>query len=194
MRSRKRSSLLFSNRFVVSNTFLHLLLTPSPFSFSPCFPNMISLIWLLYAFSFGFLCSHFFPLSFLFFGHLPKSKRKEAYILPEMVNNLAHVCALSCFNHVRLCVTLWTVACQAPLSIGFSKARILERVALPSRGSARCRDWTCGVSCMAGRFSIHWAPWEDQWFGHQLSNPQLEFEIWFQITSNDLASYQKRRR
>ena len=28
---------------------------------------------------------------------------------------------LSCFSHVRLFVTLWTVACQAPLSMGFSR-------------------------------------------------------------------------
>ena len=30
------------------------------------------------------------------------------------------VCVLSCFSHVQVCVTLWTVAGQAPLSIGFS--------------------------------------------------------------------------
>ena len=28
---------------------------------------------------------------------------------------------LSCFHHVRLFVTLWTVALQAPLSMGFSR-------------------------------------------------------------------------
>ena len=30
-------------------------------------------------------------------------------------------CMLSCFSHVLLCVTLWTVAYQALLSVGFSK-------------------------------------------------------------------------
>ena len=30
-----------------------------------------------------------------------------------------HACMLSCFSCVRLCVTLWTVAYQAPLSMGF---------------------------------------------------------------------------
>ena len=30
-------------------------------------------------------------------------------------------CMLSCFNCVPLCVTLWTIACQAPLSMGFSR-------------------------------------------------------------------------
>ena len=31
------------------------------------------------------------------------------------------VCMLSCFSCVQLCATLWTVACQAPLSIRFSR-------------------------------------------------------------------------
>ena len=30
-------------------------------------------------------------------------------------------CMLSYFSHVQLCATLWTEACQAPLSIGFSR-------------------------------------------------------------------------
>ena len=32
-----------------------------------------------------------------------------------------HVCVLSCFSPVRLFVILWTVARQAPLSVGFSR-------------------------------------------------------------------------
>ena len=32
-----------------------------------------------------------------------------------------HTCVLSRFSHVQLCVTLWTVASQAPLSMGFSR-------------------------------------------------------------------------
>ena len=31
------------------------------------------------------------------------------------------VCVLSCFSHIQLYVTLWTIACQAPLSMGFSR-------------------------------------------------------------------------
>ena len=30
-------------------------------------------------------------------------------------------CMLSCFSHVQLFVILWTVDCQAPLSMGFSR-------------------------------------------------------------------------
>ena len=38
-----------------------------------------------------------------------------------------YVCVLSHFSRVQLCVTPWTVACQASLSM----ARILEWVAIP---------------------------------------------------------------
>ena len=31
------------------------------------------------------------------------------------------MCELGCFSHVQLFVTLWTVACQAPLSMEFSR-------------------------------------------------------------------------
>ena len=34
---------------------------------------------------------------------------------------IVHVCVLSCSSHVQLFVTLWTVTCPAPLSMGFSR-------------------------------------------------------------------------
>ena len=44
---------------------------------------------------------------------------------------------------VRLSATTWTVAHQAPLSMGILQARILEWVAMPSsRGSSQPRDGT----------------------------------------------------
>ena len=52
----------------------------------------------------------------------------------------------------------WTVACQAPLSMGFSQARILEwAVTSSSRGSSRLRDQThvSHVSCMGRRDLYH---------------------------------------
>ena len=63
-----------------------------------------------------------------------------------------HACMLSCFSCVQLC-DLWTVARQAPLSIGFLQTRILESDAMPSsRGSSQPRDWICisYVSCIGG--------------------------------------------
>ena len=58
----------------------------------------------------------------------------------------------------QLCPTLcnpWTVARQAPLSMGLLQARILEWVAMTSfRGSSQPRDQT-QVSCIAGGYFYH---------------------------------------
>ena len=43
-------------------------------------------------------------------------------------------CVLSHFNHVPLYMTPWTVACQAPLSMGILQERMMERVACPPAG------------------------------------------------------------
>ena len=59
------------------------------------------------------------------------------------------LCAQS-LNRVRLFVTPWTVAHQAPLPTGILQARILGWVAIPfSRGSSQPRDGT-QVSHIAG--------------------------------------------
>ena len=64
-----------------------------------------------------------------------------------------HMCACS----VTLVVTLWTVACRCPLSIGFLQTRILEWVAMPSsRGSSQPRSQThvsCDSSIAGGLFA-----------------------------------------
>ena len=44
------------------------------------------------------------------------------------------VCVLSCFSHVRLFATLWTVAHQAPLSMGFSRQEYWSRLPFASPG------------------------------------------------------------
>ena len=43
-------------------------------------------------------------------------------------------CVLSCFNGVPLCATLWTVACQVPLSMEFSRQGYWSRLPFPSPG------------------------------------------------------------
>ena len=47
-----------------------------------------------------------------------------------------HHCAFitSCFLHVPLFVTLWTIAHQAPLSMGFPRPEYWSRLPLPSPG------------------------------------------------------------
>ena len=59
--------------------------------------------------------------------------------------------SLSC---VQLFATPWTVASQAPLSMGILQVRILEWIVMPfSRGSSQTRDRT-QVSRTAGGFFI----------------------------------------
>ena len=62
-----------------------------------------------------------------------------------------HACMLNHFSHVQLFATLWTIAHQAPLSMGILQASILEWVAISfSRGSSQPRDQTCNL-CL-----LHW--------------------------------------
>ena len=51
-----------------------------------------------------------------------------------LLNN--HVCMLSCFSHVRLFVTPWTIAHQAPLFMGFSRQEYWSGVLHLSRRSS----------------------------------------------------------
>ena len=77
----------------------------------------------------------------------------------SLVNPVVTLCRVtqSCLT----LVTQWTVACQAPLSMGILQASILEWVAMPfSRGSSQPRDWT-QVSHVADRFFTIWATRED---------------------------------
>ena len=66
-------------------------------------------------------------------------------------------------SHVWLFATPWTVALQAPLSMGILQAKILERVAIFfSTGSSRFGEWThisC-VSCTGRQILYHSATWE----------------------------------
>ena len=68
------------------------------------------------------------------------------------------VCTLS-HSVMSDSATLWTVACQAPLSMGFSRilqTRVLEWVAISfSRGSSPLRDGTL-VSCISRQILYHW--------------------------------------
>ena len=74
------------------------------------------------------------------------------------------ICAVLCLL-TQSCPTLatpWTVAHQAPLSMGIFQARILERVAMPSsRGPSQLRNRT-QLSRIAGRLFTIWATREEK--------------------------------
>ena len=65
-------------------------------------------------------------------------------------------CMLSCFSHVRLFVTLWTIAHQAPLSMGALQARTLEWVAISSsKGSSQPRDQPASLTSHFARWQLY---------------------------------------
>ena len=57
---------------------------------------------------------------------------REAHWVP--LNNLIGMCMLSCFIHVWLFVTLWTVTHQTPLSMGFSRQECWSGLPCPLLG------------------------------------------------------------
>ena len=73
------------------------------------------------------------------------------------------VCMLSCFSHVQLFVTLWTVACQAPLSTGFSRQEYWSGLPCPPPRDFPVPGFepTSLMSpALASRFFITSATWE----------------------------------
>ena len=66
---------------------------------------------------------------------------KESNTTYQRNNN--NKCVLSHCSHIQFLATLWTVALQAPLSMGILQARTLKWVAmLSSWGFSQSRDWT----------------------------------------------------
>ena len=51
------------------------------------------------------------------------------------ISHIVHECLLSHFSHVRLFATLWTVANQAPLSMGFSEQEYWSGLSCPPLGN-----------------------------------------------------------
>ena len=49
-------------------------------------------------------------------------------------NSLGRACVLSCLSCVQLFATPWTVACQAPLSMGFSRQEYWSGLPCPLPG------------------------------------------------------------
>ena len=68
-----------------------------------------------------------------------------------------YACMLSCFSCVWLLVTLWTLARQAHLSMGFSKQKYRSGLPCPPPGDLLdSENWTCisYASCMGRSASL----------------------------------------
>ena len=71
-------------------------------------------------------------------------------------------CMLSCFSCVQLFVTLWMVAHQAPLSMGFSRQEYWIRLLWPPPADLphpRIKPWCLNVTCI-GRQVLASATWD----------------------------------
>ena len=67
---------------------------------------------------------------------------------------------------VSTSVTLWAVACQSPLSMGFSRQQYWSGLLCPSLGDLTdlgIEPVSACISCIAGGFFTHWATWEATW-------------------------------
>ena len=82
-------------------------------------------------------------------------------------------------SHVRIFVTPWTVAFQAPLSMGLSRQEYWSEFPLPPPGvSSKSRDQTCATVAptSVGRFFTHEPPGKPikQLYSNKIKNKQLE--------------------
>ena len=72
-------------------------------------------------------------------------------------------CVLRCFSHVPFCATLWTVAFQAPLSMGFSRQEHWRRLLCPPPGdipNPKMEPESLMSPALAGGFFTNSTTWE----------------------------------
>ena len=77
-----------------------------------------------------------------------------------MLSALVCMCVLWCFSHVRFFATLWTIARQAPLSMGFSKQEYWSGLPFLSPGELPNPGTKPGSPALAGGFFTTSAIWE----------------------------------
>ena len=85
----------------------------------------------------------------------------------KMVKMVNFMLCVFCFlraqllSLVKLFVTLWTIAHQAPLSMGLSRQEYWSGVPFPSPGMSPLRNQT-SISCIGRKILYNWATWETQ--------------------------------
>ena len=90
--------------------------------------------------------------------------KKEANSISYMIPHLLICAVLNHFSCVQLFETLWTVACQAPLSMGFSRQEYWSGLSCPPQGDLpnpgiKSLSLICLLHCQAG-FLTTSATWE----------------------------------
>ena len=88
-----------------------------------------------------------------------------------------HACMLSHFSSVQLCATLWTVAWQAPLSMGFSREEYWSGLPCPPPGDLPNPGIEPSVftsPALAGRFFTTSTTWKTD-----IQNPRWQSQDTF---------------
>ena len=87
-------------------------------------------------------------------------KYKSIYPLIPYVCVCTYARVLSRFSRVRLFATSWTVARQAPLSVGFSRQEYWSGLPFPTPGDLLDPEIKAESPVLAGGFLKHCAIWE----------------------------------
>ena len=103
-----------------------------------------------------------------------------------------HGCVQSHFSYVRLSVTLWTVACQAPLSMGFSRQEYWSGLPCPLPGdlpNPRIKHAFLTSSALAAGFFTTSTTWEAVQFSsvQSLSRVRLFATPWIAARQASLS-------
>ena len=133
------------------------------FDFSPN-QNIFHVFYLLFKFFLSSPVPLFFFIRilslFLFITVKHRVSRHTSLCLPWAV---MIACVLSRFSHFWLSMTLWTVACQAPLSMGFSRQEYRSELpCLPPQDlpDPQVKPASLMAPALAGRFFTISATWE----------------------------------
>ena len=81
-----------------------------------------------------------------------REKRKPLCTVGWKCNWYVHVCMLSGFSGVQLCMILWTVAQKAPLSLGFFRLKYWSALHVLLQGDSGIEHEYLMSSALAGRF------------------------------------------
>ena len=89
--------------------------------------------------------------------------QRSLLYFPSLLSRGLHECMLSHFSRVQLCVTLWTVALQAPLSMGFFRQEYWSGLPCPPLGDLpdpQIKPASLKSPAMAGGLFTTSATWE----------------------------------